>query len=96
MVSSVSDAEKSYIYQAVLKVRSVQSLDKIVKNMNGEEEVVKGPASEPKRKVEYLVLQRQMFKGEESPWKIWGTTEETKVEDALEEQSKTAVPALPN
>ncbi|KAK4892893.1 hypothetical protein LTR27_008621 [Elasticomyces elasticus] len=34
-----------------------------------------------KESVEYLVVQKSLRMGKESPWMVWGTTEETKVKD---------------
>ena len=76
------------LYQVVVKIKSVQSLEKTPAN---------GPASDTaqeKKVVEYVVLQRKMTKGRESGWKIWGTIEESKVEDVLGDDAVVATPAV--
>ncbi|KAL9100407.1 MAG: hypothetical protein Q9163_004217 [Psora crenata] len=81
----------SMLRQVVVKIRSKQSLAQFkrkgaaeVRKGEGEEELVAG-TGEVKRLLEYLVIQRRIFKGVEGPWKIWGTTEETKAEEVLGE-----------
>lgn len=68
--------EKSAIYQVVIKLRSMQSLEKIPANgsLSG--------TTEEREVVEYLVLQKIMLNGREEKFKIWGTVEESK-EDVL-------------
>ena len=53
-----------------------------------------GDAKETKKMIEYLVLQRTMLKGKEGVWKIWGTIEESKVEDALGDDALVAAAAV--
>lgn len=50
--------------------------------------------SREKKMVEYVVLQRMMLMGEEGKWKIWGTIEESKVEDVLGDDAVVATQAL--
>lgn len=50
--------------------------------------------TEKKKMVEYVVLQRMMLKGKEREWKIWGTVEESKVEDVLGDNGVVATPAV--
>lgn len=69
--------EKSALYQVVVKIKSIQSLKSSLVT----------DAGNTKHMVEYLVLQRRMWKGAEESWKIWGTVEETKVEDVLGHES---------
>lgn len=86
--------ERSAIYQVIVKLKSVQSLERVRKGKDGgEDTVVKILGSEPKMMVEYLVLQRMMLKGKEQQWMIWGTTEETKVEDVLRDERRLGSPA---
>ena len=79
------EIEKSAVYQVVVKIKSIQSLEKTPANG------LAGDATEKKKMVEYVVLQKMMLKGQEGTWKIWGTIEETKVEDVL----GTAIVATP-
>lgn len=86
---------KSAIYQVVVKMKSVQSLERKIKGTGGREEaVVKGPGDGQKSMVEYLVLQRMILEGKEQPWMVWGTTQESKVEDVLREESPVGAPAI--
>jgi len=32
---------------------------------------------------EYVVIQRRVMKGKEEPWMVWGTTQETSVDEVL-------------
>ena len=70
------DVEKSALYQVVVKIKSMQNLERTAEN---------GFASDAmeKRVVEYVVLQKLVWRGKEEKWKIWGTIEESRVEDVL-------------
>ncbi|KAL9127082.1 MAG: hypothetical protein Q9217_003984 [Psora testacea] len=74
----------SALRQVVVKIKSKQALTRLRRNEAGEEETVAG-SGEVKQLLEYLVLQRRIFKAVEGPWKIWGTVEETKPEEVLGE-----------
>lgn len=92
-IAQLPDTPNSAIFQVVVKVKSVQSLERIRKGKDGgEDTVIAGPGSDQKQMVEYLVLQRMMLKGKENPWMVWGTTEETKVEDVLEDDRQIGSP----
>lgn len=67
------------VRQAVVRIRSIQSLVR----RNGEARRQKEGSGEEKQMDEYLVMQRRIYKGVEEPWIIWGTTEESKVEEVL-------------
>lgn len=62
--------------QAVVRVQSRQSLTKY----NPDGSVVSGTGGEKEVK-EYVVIQKRVLDGEEGPWFIWGTTEETTLEE---------------
>ena len=74
----------SALRQVIVKIKSKQSIAQLKRNAagEGEEEVLPG-GGEVKKLLEYLVLQRRIFKAVEGPWKIWGTVEETKPEEVL-------------
>ena len=73
----------SALRQVVVRLQSRQSLTRIVSRGSGRpKETVKGTGEE-KLVSEYVVLQRRMWKGEEGPWIIWGTTEETDADTVL-------------
>ena len=76
------------MYQVVVKIKSIQSLDRTP------ETVIASDAIKEKKTVEYLVLQRMMLTGIEEKWKIWGTTDESKIKDVLEDDARVAVPAV--
>lgn len=85
-IAMLPDMPNSAVYQVVVKLKSEQTLERIRRAEDGGADIVtKGPGNEPKQMVEYLVLQRMTLEGKENPWMIWGTTEETKVEDVLDE-----------
>ena len=75
------------MYQVVVKIKSLQSLERTPAN------ALASDATE-KKVVEYVVLQKMMLKGKEGTWKIWGTVEETKVEDALGNDALVVAPAV--
>ncbi len=73
--------------QHVVKIRSVQSLDTLLKKGEtvSEDQYTTG---EKKRMVEYLVLQRRFIKGVEGPWLVWGTVQETKASSVLQDTGR--------
>lgn len=73
----------------------MQSLEKILKGTGENRDVVvEETKGKPKKVMEYVVLQKRMLRGKEDQWKIWGTTEETKPEDVLREDSATYPQAM--
>ncbi|KAF2228782.1 hypothetical protein EV356DRAFT_537782 [Viridothelium virens] len=76
--------------QAVVRIRSVQSLERWreVKGRNGEVRVVREEEGEGEGReiTEYLVLQQKFWKGEQGDWMVWGMVEEASVEDILGER----------
>ena len=85
----------SAIYQVVVRIKSMQSLEKIPKGTGAQSNVVLGETKgEPKKVTEYVVLQKRMIRGKEDPWKIWGMTEETKPEDVTQEESTSYPQAM--
>ena len=82
------EIDKSALYQVVVKIRSLQSLVRLPVN---------GSASDVREKIkmrEYVVLQRVMLAGKEESWKVWGTIEESKVEDVLGDDARVAALAI--
>lgn len=69
--------------QVTVRIRSVQSLIKTVQDEQSKENVLVKGSAEEKLMDEYLVIQRRIWKSNEEPWMIWGTTQESKVEDVL-------------
>ncbi|KAG0138491.1 hypothetical protein HOY82DRAFT_142987 [Tuber indicum] len=61
--------------QAVVRLHSLQSLAKVTLGKRGE--VLSREGGEEKEVVEYLVIEKKYDKDIESPWSVWGTTEET-------------------
>ena len=82
------EIQKSALYQVVVRIKSMQSLERTHENNSASD------ATEQKTLLEYLVLQKRMLRGEEEVWKIWGTIEETKVEDALGDDALSPAPAI--
>ena len=64
--------------QAVVKVRSRQSLEKL--DSEGNPISGTGPAQE---KVEYVVVQRKMWAAKEQEWMVWGTVAESDWKQAI-------------
>ena len=80
--------DESAIYQVVVKVKSMQSLEKMIREPGKKSDVVSDEEKGvPKRVTEYVVLQKSLLRGHEVPWKIWGMTEENKSENVLREGS---------
>jgi protein MBA1 len=75
------------VRQAVVRIASKQKLRRRARN-GKELELVKGSGKE-KDVVEYLVLQKRMDGWKEGDWVVWGTTEETKLEDVMEWERKS-------
>jgi len=77
--------DASALRQSVVRIVSRQSLSQVRKEKGSEaEKVVRG--GEEKELVEYLVLQRRIFKGKEGPWKIWGSVRESDTNKVLGEE----------
>ena len=73
----------------------MQSLERILKGTGEKSDVViEETKVEPKKMMEYVVLQKRLIRGKEESWKIWGMTEETKPEDVLREDSATYPQAM--
>ena len=51
-------------------------------------------ATEQKTILEYVVLQKRILSGEEGEWRIWGTIEESKVEEVLGDDALVAAPVI--
>lgn len=82
------EIEESAVYQVVVRLESIQSLEKIPANG------LTSDTTEEKKVVEYLVLQRIMLNGNEGKWKVWGTMEESKAEDVLGDNLAVATAAI--
>ncbi|KAI4195697.1 MAG: hypothetical protein LQ350_007054 [Teloschistes chrysophthalmus] len=79
----------SAVRQVIVRLQSRQTLARVGSSGPGlMEDAYKQPDKE-KAVSEYLVLQRRMWKGEEEPWMIWGTTEETTSIDTVLEPHTT-------
>lgn len=72
--------EGAGLRQAVVRIRSRQSLTRF-----REGRVLEGSGQE-RDVMEYVVIQKRMWKGREEGWLVWGTTEETTVEKLLAEE----------
>ncbi|KAL8810598.1 MAG: hypothetical protein Q9200_002444 [Gallowayella weberi] len=81
----------SALRQVVIRMRSRQSLARLVSRGPGRLEALVQGTGEEKPVSEYLVLQRRMWKEVEEPWMVWGTTEETEPDTVL--GSNALVPA---
>ena len=76
--------DKSAIMQVVVRIKSIQSLEKTTKVAGRREHADSQiAAGEDQRLTEYLVLQRMLIENEEQPWMVWVTVQETPVEQAL-------------
>lgn len=79
--------EGAAVIQAVVRIASRQKLTRWVKGRSGSMEVVPGSGKE-KDVVEYVVLQRQYEGWREGEWHVWGTTQETTLDDVEEWERK--------
>lgn len=79
--------EGSIMRQAVVRIRSAQSLDKGTKNTKtkkkGEGEKDTAGIGEGKMMDEYVVIQKNIFQGVEDDWMVWGTTKESDVSEII-------------
>ena len=84
--------KNSAIRQVVVRIRSKQSLAKIIPAARkGKRETVVEGTDKEKDVDEYVVIQRRIMNGKEGAWMIWGTTQETSVDEVLgTTQTKTA------
>jgi len=84
--------------QVVVRLSSTQSLEKILKGVGGREDTVtkgtQGTQDGKQDLVEYLVLQKLILRGTEKPWMVWGTTQESQVEQVLGEESPVGSPTM--
>lgn len=71
------------VRQAVVRIASKQRLTRF----RGDGQVVPGTGKE-KDVVEYVVLQKIYRDWKGGEWKVWGTTEETTLEDVLESERR--------
>lgn len=73
--------------QAVVRIRSVQSLDKGTKNTKTKKKGEGGKDTagigEGKMMDEYVVIQKNIFQGVEDDWMVWGTTKESDVSEII-------------
>jgi len=75
--------EGAAVMQAVVRIASRQKLTRWTKGKNGGMDVVPGSGKE-KDVVEYVVLQRRIEGWRQGEWQVWGTTQETTLEDVEE------------
>jgi protein MBA1 len=67
---------KTAMRQAVVRIKSVQSLKRTDERATPEEREGKEMEVE-----EFVVVQRRVWRGTEERWRMWGTTSESRVED---------------
>ncbi|KAL8914146.1 MAG: hypothetical protein Q9171_001141 [Xanthocarpia ochracea] len=79
----------SAIRQVVVRLRSRQSLARLVSMGPGRPDALLQGTGDEKPVSEYLVLQRRMWKEVEEPWMIWGTTDETDPDTVLKSNVQT-------
>ncbi|KAL1301579.1 hypothetical protein AAFC00_005812 [Neodothiora populina] len=86
--------KQSAIQQAVVRIRSRQSLQRLrkIRSSGGKVSEVLEEGSTPdnvgKEVVEYFVVQRTLRKGKMGEWKAWGTTEEMTLDKLQAEETK--------
>ena len=78
------EVKNSAVRQVVIRLATRQSLAKLKANSNGQFDTIIAGTGEEKDVREYLVLQKRMLRGVEGHWVIWGTADETDVNDILE------------
>ena len=67
----------------MVRIRSKQSLARIIPATKGQGEAVVEGTDTDKEVSEYVVIQRRIVQGKEDPWLVWGTTQETSVDEVL-------------
>lgn len=67
--------------QIVVRITSTQRLDHYERRIVNGKPQMKQIAGKPHTMQENVVLQKLYIEGKESPWKVWGTTEDTTPED---------------
>lgn len=88
-VAVLPDPPMSAIRQAVVRLRSMQKLEKFKVRREkkgpkkGEETLVPEGNAVPQEFDEYVVVQKLMFRGKESPWMVWGSIQESEPDDLL-------------
>lgn len=89
--------ERTFIAQAVVRIRSMQSLRKVrkVRGKNGkteeilEEGSVGGGSGEGGKEVtEYFVVQKMQRRGKPGHWMVWGATNPTTLEKVLADEKR--------
>lgn len=79
--------EGSIMRQAVVRIRSIQSLEKNTKTKMkkdvGSEEDTAGAGGGGRMMDEYVVIQKNIFQGVEDDWMVWGTTKESDVSEII-------------
>ena len=74
----------SALRQVVLRMNTRQSLAKLRATLDGISDTIIAGTGEPKNVKEYLVLQKRIIQAQEGEWVIWGSTNETNVENIIE------------
>lgn len=77
--------------QAVVRIRSIQSLEKYTKTKTKKEKKKEVRSEEDggvgvvggKMMDEYVVIQKNIFQGVEDDWMVWGTTKESDVSEII-------------
>ena len=85
-----SDGSEAAIRQAVVRIRSVQSLERWLR-VRGRDGTVKeervDEAGDGREITEFLVLQQKLMIGKQDKWKVWGTVEEASLAEVLAEDA---------
>ena len=71
------------VRQVIVRIRSMQSLVKGIKTVPPVKTKIIEGTDKAKVMNEYFVLQRRIWKGQEEPWMIWGTTSESNISKVL-------------
>ena len=88
--------ERTSIQQAVVGIRSMQSLQRVkkIREKGGvirevvEEGSVGAAGGEGRDVTEYFVIQRMQRRGKQGDWMIWGTTDAITLEDIQKRSRK--------
>lgn len=68
----------------MVRIRSQQTLTR------WKDGVLVPGTGEPKECQEYVVIQKRLWKGKEEGWMVWGTVQETTMEEVLEAERQLA------
>ncbi|KAL2853894.1 hypothetical protein BJY01DRAFT_49942 [Aspergillus pseudoustus] len=80
-LTEIPELPNSSVRQVTVRITSRQSTGKVQKPKPGAKELMEQPAAKSRDCIEYIVIQKFQWMGEEDEWRIWGQTTATTVDD---------------